>query len=81
MKTRYHCISIIAAIITCVVICVAFKEKNKNAKKVTDKRPNILFVISDDQSYPYASIYGTTGLIPDKGNVEYEHKNYKQSYS
>lgn len=26
------------------------------------KRPNILFVISDDQSYPYASIYGTRGV-------------------
>lgn len=26
------------------------------------KRPNILFVIADDQSYPYASIYGTQGI-------------------
>ena len=25
-------------------------------------RPNILFAISDDQSYPYASAYGTKGL-------------------
>ncbi|HVW62284.1 MAG TPA: DUF4962 domain-containing protein, partial [Puia sp.] len=27
-----------------------------------DKRPNILFAIADDQSYPYASAYGTTGV-------------------
>jgi uncharacterized sulfatase len=27
-----------------------------------NKRPNILFAISDDQSYPYASAYGTKGL-------------------
>ena len=26
------------------------------------KRPNILFAISDDQSYPYASVYGTKGI-------------------
>ncbi len=26
------------------------------------KRPNILFVIADDQSYPYASIYSTQGV-------------------
>lgn len=25
-------------------------------------RPNILFVISDDQSYPHASVYGTKGI-------------------
>lgn len=28
----------------------------------TDDRPNILFVITDDQSYPYASAYGTSGV-------------------
>ncbi len=27
-----------------------------------DDRPNILFAISDDQSYPYASAYGCTGI-------------------
>ncbi|MCO5235972.1 MAG: sulfatase-like hydrolase/transferase [Chitinophagaceae bacterium] len=26
------------------------------------KQPNILFVISDDQAFPYASAYGTTGV-------------------
>lgn len=26
------------------------------------KRPNILFVVSDDQSFPYASAYGTSGV-------------------
>ncbi|KAA0993868.1 sulfatase [Dyadobacter sp. UC 10] len=28
------------------------------SKPAADKRPNILFVISDDQSYPYAGAYG-----------------------
>ncbi|MEL7586524.1 MAG: sulfatase [Prolixibacteraceae bacterium] len=27
-----------------------------------EKRPNILFAIADDQSYPYASAYGTKGI-------------------
>ena len=27
-----------------------------------NKRPNILFAISDDQSFPYASVYGTKGV-------------------
>ncbi len=29
---------------------------------IKDKRPNILFAISDDQSYPYASSYGNNGV-------------------
>ncbi len=29
---------------------------------VTAEKPNILFVISDDQSFPHASIYGTTWI-------------------
>ena len=29
---------------------------------VTKEKPNILFVISDDQSFPHASIYGTTWI-------------------
>lgn len=31
-------------------------------KSSTTKRPNILFVISDDQSYPHASAYGYQGI-------------------
>ena len=27
-----------------------------------EKHPNILFAIADDQSYPYASVYGTKGI-------------------
>ncbi len=29
---------------------------------VKERRPNILFAIADDQSYPYASAYGTKGI-------------------
>jgi uncharacterized sulfatase len=35
----------------------SFQRKKNNAKNI-QKRPNILFVISDDQSYPHASAYG-----------------------
>jgi len=62
MKGMHRCIFTILAIVACVGISFAFKEKDKSVNGATDKRPNILFVISDDQSYPYASIYGTTGL-------------------
>jgi N-sulfoglucosamine sulfohydrolase len=32
------------------------------AEKPDDKRPNILFAIADDQSFPYASAYGMKGV-------------------
>jgi len=32
------------------------------AENTGDKQPNILFAISDDQSFPYASAYGTAGI-------------------
>lgn len=35
------------------------EEKTGTAEKEPIKPPNILFAISDDQSYPYASAYGT----------------------
>ncbi len=34
----------------------------KTSKTENSKRPNILFAISDDQSFPYASAYGTGGI-------------------
>ena len=37
--------------------CSTKTEKENNTKK-----PNILFAIADDQSYPYASVYGTQGI-------------------
>jgi len=33
-----------------------------NEKKSVEKKPNILFAISDDQSYPYTSVYGASGI-------------------
>ncbi len=41
--------------------CVPFmvtQESPCSTRKTSD-RPNIIFAISDDQSYPYASAYGT----------------------
>lgn len=40
--------------------CVA--EHFHSASLRADDRPNILFAISDDQSYPYASAYGTDSI-------------------
>jgi N-sulfoglucosamine sulfohydrolase len=36
--------------------------QSKNEKGVDTDRPNILFAIADDQSYPYASAYGMKGI-------------------
>ncbi len=44
-------------IIGALLSCAASAEKETETK-----RPNILFAIADDQSYPYASIYGTKGI-------------------
>lgn len=52
---------IIAVVSACAFIILVGSWKKKNIEK-TGKRPNILFVIADDQSYPYASVYGTTGV-------------------
>lgn len=38
------------------------KETVKSAAGLKGKRPNILLVISDDQSYPYASAYGSRAI-------------------
>src|SRR5690606_32811157 len=38
------------------------KESVKNTEGLKGKRPNILLVISDDQSYPYASAYGSRAI-------------------
>lgn len=46
------------AAILCLLILMACQQQPEK----TGKRPNILFVITDDQSYPYASAYGTPGV-------------------
>lgn len=38
------------------------KDAYRQTAEEQPERPNILFAISDDQSYPYASAYGTKGL-------------------
>lgn len=44
-------------IIGCVCLGGCFLQSTKSA---TQQRPNILFVIADDQSYPHASAYGSS---------------------
>lgn len=41
-----------------VVAATAFGQKKNHKAVVNGKRPNILFVISDDQSYPHTGAYG-----------------------
>jgi len=46
-----------------------------------DDRPNILFCITDDQSYPYASIYGCTGIqTPAFDQIAKEGALFTNSY-
>ena len=44
-------------LVVALTSCSTKTEKEQNTKK-----PNILFAIADDQSYPYASVYGTQGI-------------------
>ncbi len=47
-----------------------------------DDRPNILFAISDDQSYPYASAYGTSSVFtPAFDRVAREGVLFTNAYS
>lgn len=46
----------------CLTPFVSCNGTGGNKEKKDHKRPNILFVIADDQSFPYASIYGATGV-------------------
>lgn len=41
-----------------LVFFQACQNNNTDLPENTIKRPNILIAISDDQSYPYTSIYG-----------------------
>lgn len=43
-----------------MVSCLAVNAESPQSRE--EKRPNILFAIADDQSYPYASAYGTKGI-------------------
>lgn len=42
------------------ILLLSVSLAGPNACRQTSSRPNILFVISDDQSYPHASAYGCT---------------------
>ena len=53
----------VGSVLTGALLCSAVLPDIKTDKRpVADKKTNILFVISDDQSYPHASAYGTTGV-------------------
>ena len=49
---------------------------------IDEKKPNILFVISDDQSYPHTSIYGTEWInTPGFDRVAQEGLLFTQAYT
>ncbi len=54
---RFLINSITVAVFIPFIFSCASKEKGQ-----TPQKPNILFAIADDQSYPYASAYGTQGI-------------------
>lgn len=45
-----------------IVLIVASCTSKQVQTKTEQKQPNILFAIADDQSFPYASAYGTSGI-------------------
>ncbi|MEM1136631.1 MAG: sulfatase [Bacteroidota bacterium] len=51
------------ALVLVILLAITFScgRKERLEENVT-RLPNILFAISDDQSYPYASAYGTSGV-------------------
>ncbi len=51
--------SLSAAIFLLLFVTSFSCRQTGNGDRTSDQRPNILFVISDDQSYPHASAYGT----------------------
>lgn len=59
MRKNFQLIIVSAGL--CITANFSCKERNINLNEKS-KRPNILFVIADDQSFPYASAYGTTGI-------------------
>src|SRR5690606_32772889 len=47
----------------CFILLALLGCKSKNEiGQEPEKKPNILFAIADDQSFPYASAYGTSGI-------------------
>jgi N-sulfoglucosamine sulfohydrolase len=46
----------------CILLVVGGCVGNKAKIDSVKKQPNILFAIADDQSFPYASAYGTSGI-------------------
>jgi len=45
-----------------IVLIVASCTSKQVQTKTEQKQPNILFAITDDQSFPYTSAYGTSGI-------------------
>ncbi len=56
-KVRIRGVVFLTLLITFTLLSNKGSIKKTNLTQ-RDKRPNILFVISDDQSYPHASAYG-----------------------
>ena len=59
LKTKKYYSVLLFVLILSGYFMNSFQTKTEVNKT---KKPNILFAIADDQSYPYASGYGTTGL-------------------
>lgn len=49
-------------LITLLFVVIVSSCSTKKEETQSSRKPNILFAIADDQSYPYASAYGTKGI-------------------
>ncbi len=64
------------------LLCALVAAVSAFAAPATASRPNILFVISDDQSYPHASAYGTTWVkTPAFDRVAREGLLFNRAYT
>lgn len=59
LRKSYCCLYQSILIVGVITSCNKSKIREVNRNK---KRPNILFAIADDQSFPYAPAYGTKGI-------------------
>ena len=61
----------------CLTAC-----QSKETKKASEERPNILFVISDDQSHQHAGAYGCTWInTPNFDRIAKEGLLFNQAYT
>lgn len=75
-------LAVLVLIICCVRSGLCAEPATEKSTEESAKRPNILLCISDDQSYPHMSAYGTTGIsTPGFDRVAKEGVLFNNAYA